>query len=118
MSPAISARAETFIASMRRKHPAGDEQRAERGEPREQHQRQRERAHHHRADARAVAEIVADQQAEAVGQRVDAGERAPLGDAVEASDSASRRSPTSALRSGGNWLMLPTSGSPSELVRR
>ncbi len=60
-------------------HAPRDEQRAERGEPGQKNQRDRQRAHHHRADARAIAEIVPDQQVKPARQREDARERPPAG---------------------------------------
>ena len=56
-------------------HVAGDEQRPHRRERGEEHQRDRQRAHHHALDPGAVAEIVADQEQEPGRQLVDADQR-------------------------------------------
>ena len=57
-------------------HAARDEQRAERGQRGEEDQRNRHGANHDGADARAVAEIVPDQQVKAARQHEDARQRA------------------------------------------
>ena len=62
---------------MRLQHPPGDEQRADRPERGEEHQRNRQRAHHHLADAGPVAEVMPDQQPEAARQNVDPHQRLP-----------------------------------------
>ena len=71
--------AEVFMASMRRSTRRATKAAAERGERGEENERDRQRADHHAADSRAVAKVVADEEAEAAGQRIDMGERAPAG---------------------------------------
>ena len=58
-------------------HPARDEQRAKRRERREEHERDRQRAHHDLLDAAAVAEIMSDQEAQAAGKQIDSDQRLP-----------------------------------------
>ena len=77
-SPAMIARAELFIASMRRSTRRATNSAPSAAERGEEDQRHRQRADHHRADARAIAEVVADQQAEAAGQHEDARQRAAV----------------------------------------
>ena len=100
-------------------HAPRDEQRAERGERGEENQRDRERAHHHRADARPIAEIVPDEEVEAARQHEDARQRpaaavACVGGFIGRVDEAAVIEHARAAI----CATLPASGSPALSVRR
>ena len=76
-SPAMIARAERFIASMRRSTRRATNSAPSAASAAKKTSDTAMRADHHRADARAIAEVAPDQQAEAAGQREDARQGAP-----------------------------------------
>ena len=85
-------------------NPSSDKQSANRPQHGEEHQRNRQRAHHHLADAGPVAEIMPDQQAEAAWQNVDSHERLPPAIAAPAAAVDDRQKARVQQHLGGDLL--------------